>query len=252
MFRVSNLDPWYINLEHRQDRRALAESEVAKIGRPVRRFSAMLPSEWREVSETAPHIAGKKTSGNWLSMCHLLRTVQDTEFNLLLLEDDVMVCGDFCERMAYLEANMTLPYDVIFLGATFHLKRNAPNGLWHPEIGRDVELTPIKHVLRAYGVWSNHGMIVNGKSSGKILALMRSVMHEARGSDHALILVQPQLNAYVFVPGCVFQHDGKSDVAEGGDQFTRFSNFLKLGPYVYQDRLSNWDLDSFDWAEAKI
>ena len=92
-------------------------------------------------------------------------------------------------------------------------------------------------------------MIVRGRSAGKVLAAMRSVMSTARGSDHALILAQPQLQAYVFVPGCVFQRDGVSDVAEGGG-FTRFSDFKKMGPYVFQDRLTDWDVNSYDWAEA--
>ena len=78
---------------------------------------------------------------------------------------------------------------------------------------------------------------------------MRSVLSVARGSDHALILVQPQLDALVFVPGAVFQRDGVSDVAEGGG-FTKFSDFKKLGPYVFQDRLADRDIDGYDWAEA--
>jgi GR25 family glycosyltransferase involved in LPS biosynthesis len=251
-FSLANLDTYWINLESRPDRRKLMEAELANAGlTDARRFSAMTREEWREPIERAPRIAPFRTAGNWLSFCHLFRTIQDTDRQAMILEDDIFLARDIGKRLQYLEDAMTLPYDVIFLGATFHLKRNAPNGLWHPEIGRDVELTPIKHVLRAYGVWSNHGMIINGKSAGKILALMRSVMHEARGSDHALILVQPQLDAYVFVPGCVMQHDGVSDVAESGGT-TVFSNFLKMGPYVYQDWLSNWNPDEFDWAEAGI
>ena len=94
-------------------------------------------------------------------------------------------------------------------------------------------------------------MIVRGKSADKVLAAMRSVLSVARGSDHALILVQPQLQAYVFVPGCVMQHDGVSDVAEGGG-FTRFSDFMKMGPYVFQDHLNDWDINSYDWDEADV
>lgn len=250
-FSLKNLDTYWINLESRPDRREKMEAELAKVGlTDARRFSAMTREEWREPIERAPRIAPFKTAGNWLSLCHLFRTIQDTDRNALIFEDDVFFASDFTARLRYLEENMTLPWDVIFLGGCCHLKRNATNGLWHPEIGRDMELTPIKHVVRAYGAWSNHGMIVNGKSAGKILALMRSVMHEARGSDWALILVQPLLNAYMFVPGMVFQHDGVSDVAEDGG-ITVFSSCLELGPYVYQDKLSDWDLDTFDWAEAK-
>ncbi len=180
-----------------------------------------------------------------MSHTFLMRTVQNTDRDLLVLEDDVYLASDFMDRLQYLEDNMTLPWDYIALCGTFHV--NPP--VWHAgDIGRDVELTPIKHILRALGVWSNHGYIIRGRSVEKILGLMRSVMPSARGSDHALIMVQPQLNAYVFVPGMVFQHDMESDVGEG---VTKFSHFTNLGPYVFQDKLDQFDPDSFDWAEAR-
>lgn len=248
-FRIDRLDPWIINLDHRTDRWEAMQRELRRINLPARRFSAMTPDEFSEKPGAAPLIEGKKTSGNWASMAYLMRLNQGTDRDLLMLEDDVCFCSDFWERMAYLEDSLTFPWDVIFLGATFHLDRNAPNGRWHPERPNDVERTPLRHLFRSYGTWSNHGMIVRGRSAGKVLAVMRSVMDVVRGSDHALILVQPLLDAYVFVPGCVFQRDGESDVAEGGG-FTRFSDFRKMGPYVFQDRLVDWDIDGYDWAEA--
>ena len=248
-FRIDRLDPWVINLDHRPDRWATMQRELRRINLPARRFSAMTPNEFFEPPGAAPLIEGKRTSGNWASMAYLMRLNQGTDRDLLMLEDDVIICGDFWERMVYLEDNIDFDWDVIFLGATFHLDRNASNGRWHPERPNDVERTPFRHLFRSYGTWSNHGMIVRGRSAGKVLTAMRSVMGVARGSDHALILVQPQLQAYVFVPGCVMQHNGESDVAEGGG-WTQFSDFLKMGPYVYQHRLADWDVGSYDWAEA--
>lgn len=249
-FSIDKLDAYWINLESRTDRRERMERELRRINLQAKRFSAMTPDEYFEKPGAGPLIEGKKTSGNWASMAHLMRLNQGTDRDLLMVEDDVFFATDFWERMVYLEDNLDWPWDIVFLGACCHLDRNAPNGRWHPERRNDMQQTGRKHLFRSYGTWSNHGMIVRGKSAGRVLAAMRSVLHVARGSDHALILVQPQLDAYVFVPGCVMQHDGESDVAEHGG-VTTFSNFLKMGPYVYQDRLSDWDPDFFDWAEAK-
>ena len=252
-FSIRRLDPWYINLDRRTDRRETMQRELERINLPARRFSAMTPDEYSEPPGAGPLIEGRRTAGNWASMAHLMRLNQGTDRDLLMVEDDVYFAVDFWERMKYLEINLTMPWDVIFLGACFHLNRNTADGTyktrWHPERWNDVERTSSKHLFRAYGVWSNHGMIVRGQSAAKVLVAMRSVLPVARGSDHALILVQPQLDAYVFVPGMVMQRDGVSDVAENGG-FTRFSDFLKMGPYVFQDRLEDWDVDEYDWAEA--
>ena len=250
-FHIDRLDTFVINLDRRTDRWESMCRELRRINLPAKRFSAMTPDEFCEKPGAAPLIEGKRTAGNWASMVYLMRLNQETGRDLLMLEDDVFFASDWWERMAYLEDNIDFDWDVIFLGACCHLDRNAPNGRWHPERRNDMERTPLRHLFRSYGTWSNHGMIVRGKSAGKVLAAMRSVLPVARGSDHALIMVQPHLDAYVFVPGCVFQHNGVSDVAEGGG-FTRFSDFMKMGPYVFQDRLSDWDVDGYDWAEADV
>jgi len=76
---------------------------------------------------------------------------------------------------------------------------------------------------------------------------MQSVMPHSKGSDHALIQIQPDLNCYAFVPGMVFQHDMESDIGTG---ITQFSNFRKsLGEYVWADRLEDFDYDT--WARGR-
>ncbi len=245
-FRIANLDPWYVNLDHRTDRRLLIEGELSRAGLSARRFSAMTKEDYRGPAANAANMQSHPdTIGNWLSFTYLFRSVQNTDRDLLLLEDDAILAPDIMDRFRYLEEVMPDDWDILFLCGTFHCNP----AVWHrKDIGRDVEVTPVKHLLRAYGVFSNHGMVVRGSSSQKVLSLMNGVMPQALGSDHALILIQPQLNAYVFVPGCVFQRDMTSDVVPGG--FTAFSNFLNMGPYVYQDKMTDFDPDGFDWKEA--
>jgi GR25 family glycosyltransferase involved in LPS biosynthesis len=250
-FDADRLDPWVINLDHRTDRWEAMQVELRKVRVKARRFSAFTRDDWREPLSAIPLMlespGGKphKTVGNWLSHTFLMRTVAGTDRDLLVLEDDVFLAPDFWCRIGWIEQHLDVPWDVIFLCGTFHVR--PPQ--WHPEIGRDVEVTHMKHLLRAYGCWSNHGYVVNGRSAGRVLAAMREVMPRARGSDHALILAEPKLNCYVFVPGMVFQRDSRGDIGEG---LTRFSLFRKMGPYVYQDRLDDFDPLAFDWGEAAV
>ncbi len=246
-FSRSTLDTWYINLDKRTDRKAQIEAELARACLHGRRLSAFTKEDWTgPESDVVLMRPTANTIGNWLSHTYLMRTVQNTERDVLIVEDDTLLCADFQERLQYLEEYLPEDWDIVFLGATFHL--DPPQ--WHAEdLGRDVEVTDDPHLMRAYGVWSNHGYIVRGKSAGKILSLMRSIMPKAAGSDTALIMLQPQLKAYVMVPGAVFQRDSESDIGVG---ITRFSPFLKLGPYVYTEKLDDFDPANFDWKEAKI
>ena len=243
---ASTLDAWYINLDKRTDRKAQIEAEFARVNLPARRLSAFTKEDWTgPESDVAMMQKTPNTIGNWLSHTYLMRTVQNTDRDVLIVEDDTTLCADFQERLRYLEEHLPEDWDIAFLGATFHI--DPPH--WHAEaLGRDVATTDVPHLLRAYGVWSNHGYIVRGRSAGKILRMMRDIMPKAAGSDTALIMLQPQLKAYVMVPGAVFQRDSRSDIGVG---ITRFSGFLKLGPYVYTEHLNDFDPTEFDWKEAR-
>ena len=244
-FRRNNLDTWYINLDHREDRRAQIEAELSRVNLPARRLSAFTKGDWvGPESSVALMQPTPNTIGNWMSHTFLIGSGELTGRDVLVLEDDAILCADFQERLKYLAKHLPDDWDIVFLGATFHL--NPPH--WHKDtLGRDVELIGDPHLLRAYGVWSNHGYIVRAKSARKILDLMRGLMPSAKGSDHALIMSQPNLNAYVMVPGAVFQRDSESDIGKG---VTVFSGFKNLGPYVYTENLNDFDPTKHDWKEA--
>ena len=162
-----------------------------------------------------------------------------------VLEDDAMLCSDFRQRLEYIHDNWHEPWDIMYLGATYHTD---PGGVWHKELGRDFELTDVKHIHRVYGAFSNQGYVINPDSAGNILDMVESLMAVSRGSDDALIKIQPELNCYSFTPGMVFQIDGQSDI---GDGWTRFSHFREsLGPYVWSDRLGDFDYNEFfGWSD---
>jgi hypothetical protein len=96
-----------------------------------------------------------------------------------------------------------------------------------------------------------YAYLVNGRSVSKILDLFDRNVCRSRGIDDLYIMLEPELNTYCFTPGMAFQIDGPTDIGVGGDGWTRFSHFHKLGPYVFTKRLEDFGYDNFDWAEGK-
>lgn len=235
MISVANIDWHYINLAHRTDRKSHIEREFSKIGGlPATRFEALTKEDYDGPAEDVAKMQHTpNTIGNWLS--HTAVMAKATPGKVVgLLEDDALLCSDFHDRLRYIEERFSYDWDIFFLGATFHDDR----GQWHPELGHDHELTDTPHIVRLYGAFSNQGYLINGNSSAKILEMMQERMQHSTGSDHALIQIQPELQCYGFVPGMVFQIDGQSDI---GDGVTRFSNFLRMGQYVWTDTMEEFD-----------
>ena len=234
----------WVNLSHREDRRQHMAKELAKAGIEAERFEALRFEDYDGPEEDVRlMMPTKNTIGQWLSMMALWKTVSGKDQILGMLEDDVMICSDFMDRLRYIEEHFDKPWDIFFLGATVHVGR----AVWHPEIGCDCEPTGIPHIFRVWGAFSNQGMLTNGNSAEKILEMMEERKPESTGSDHALIQIQPKLNCYCFIPGMVFQIDSESDIGHG---ITRFSDFRRsLGEYVWADRLEDFDYDA--WAKDR-
>lgn len=233
----------YINLRHRTDRLEHVKKQLAKACIDAERFEALQKEDYSGPGEDVRLMQPTpNTIGNWLSHTALISKATPGKI-VGVLEDDALICSDMNERIDYIGKHCP-EWDIFFLGATFHTD---PGGKWHPELGRDFALVGIKHIVRVFGAFSNQGYLVNGNSSRLILSMMQERMKMSRGSDHALIMMQPFLKCYSFVPGCVFQIDGPSDVSPGG--FTRFSNFRKsLGPYVWADKMEDFDYD--EWEQS--
>ena len=240
--KLENILWYYINLDSRPDRREHIECETAKVEIKAERFNALRKENYDGPPENVAKMqATPNTIGNWLSHTAMFKMAARTGRIIGVLEDDAMICDDFVDRLRYVEGHFSKPWDIFFLGGTFH---DDPGGKWHPEIGRDFELTNVDHVVRVFGAFSNQGYLINPGSATKVLDRMNDVMPESTGSDHALIQIQPEFNCFCFVPGMVFQIDGPSDIGEG---ITKFSNFLKMGGYVWADKLE--DFNFFEWKE---
>ncbi len=237
---IANQIQWhYINLSHREDRRRHIHDQLAKASILATRFNALRKEDYTGPPEDVASMSHTpNTIGNWLS--HTAVIAKGKPGNIIgQLEDDALLCSDFQERLQYIENNFHGEWDIFFLGATFHDDR----GQWHPELGKDHELTDTPHIVRVYGAFSNQGYLINGNSAQKILSMMQERMPKSTGSDHALIQIQPLLQCFCFVPGMVFQIDSESDIGNG---ITVFSNFLKsLGQYAWTNTLAEFDYDAW-------
>ena len=257
--RCDDIEFFYVNLASRPDRREHAEGQFAKHGLFAERFEAFTPDEWPGPEEAVARMRPTPGAiGCYQSQTHLIRLAKGSDRLICVCEDDVLFCEDFNTRLQYIEDNFDEDFDIFWLGATFHVKATLPPGeqlwtekLWPGELGRDVELTPVKHILRTYCLWGTYSYIVNGRSVEKILKLFKDNVHRARGIDDLCMMLGRELKTFCFVPGMAFQIDGRTDIGVGGDGITRFSHFHKLGPYVFTERMEEFDPDKFELPVPK-
>lgn len=253
----------YVNLSYRKDRLAHMQNEIKKLGIPVERFEAIrtVDSGWNREPYKTMFNRTRGAIGCALSQMEIMKEALDRNMDCMVLEDDLMICQDFSERMDYAERFLnTHSWDIYWCGSTVSVNPpywNIPNNRELPLInplGRDAECTDDPRILRTFGCFCTYCYVINKESIQKIIDLLNSVMSESIGIDHSMIKLQPQLNTFCFVPGSVFQIDNQSDIGTG---ITAFTPFLKLNgtlensAYVYQDKIENFDPITFEWAEAK-
>lgn len=251
---MSLLDKTYtsfVNLDHRTDRlnRMLASLDAANV--PAVRTPGMLPKT------ALTHIGGSTRVQKMLQRtpgaigCHYsqVRVMEEAlhrDKHAFVMEDDLIFCSDFHQRIAHIEGFIQkYPWDILWMGGTFHV--NPP--WWHKKLGRDAETTDDPRMVRTYGAFCTYAYIVNKVSIAKVLERLDAIVHLSIGIDWAMIQLQPQLYTFAYVPGCITQYDNQSDIGKG---MTYFSGFKKLGPYWFQDKLTDFDPTTFNWAEAKV
>lgn len=251
---MNNIEWYYVNLAHRTDRDETTRSQFATHGIAAKRFEAFTPDEWPgDPAKVAvmgstgiPGVGGGTPGaiGCQQSQLHVMRMVQGTDRVVGICEDDVCFCEDFNARLdlvrAFCESH---EWDIFWLGGTFHIPP-----VWHKddEIGKDVEPTDDPRVLRTFGIWSTYAYLVNGRSVRRILEICDEHIHESVGIDYlAIKWLEPELKTFCFVPGCVKQFDGLSNIGNG---ITTFSHFANLGPHWYADRMEDFDPLTLDWT----
>lgn len=236
----------YLNLEHRVDRRERMENSLTALGlhawrTPGGQAYAGDQERVRVMRERTPG-----TIGCYVGQCAIMQEALKLGLHAFVMEDDVVFCDDFWDRLKiigwFLDAR---PWDIFWFGGTYHL--NPP--VWHKDdLGRDVERTNNDRILKTYGIWSTYAYLVNRESIQKVLHGLERVLPTSVGIDTSMIQLQPEWETFCFAPGCVKQYDSWSDI---GNDMTYFSNFDKLGPHWYQERMEHFNPGMYNWAEAQ-
>lgn len=249
----------YVNLDHRMDRYHHMQGQINKAGIVAHRQRALY---WKDVLIEPKHQTMYNRTpgaiGCWESQVVVMKKALELNLHAIVLEDDLYFCSDFTKRLDYIfnwtESN---DWDIMWLGGTVH----SP-AYWHPKgpsgmrpdvsahLGYDMQTTNDPRIIRTYGAFSTHSYIVNRNSIAKIISLLDKHMHESIGIDHCMIRIQPQIKAFMFVPGCVKQIDNTSDIGNG---MTIFSGFSKLNgtiensDYWWQDKMEDFNPETFNW-----
>ena len=235
------IDWRYINLKANPERAAATVAELSRAGISAERFEARTGDQYDGPQDAIAKYATAGSIGCTLSHVCLIEQASKRGHGIVgIVEDDVVLCDDFQERLQYIEENFRKPWDMFFFGGTYHT-----DPTWHkdtPGLGRDFELTDTRHIVRTYGTWCSYAYLLNCRSAGKVLDAVRKNMHRSTAIDHLFILIEPELQCYGFTPGMAIQRDGWSTITHA---YTEFSGFLPLGPHIWAKRLPDFDWDAW-------
>lgn len=249
-----NLYASYINLDHRTDRLKHMEEQLSRIGLSAVRTRGLLPTEIKEPAEKLAVMQNRTPGaiGCHYSQVSIMETALSLGKSALVMEDDLVFCDDFNERMKIVEQFLDgKEWDVFWLGGTYHIPAewhrlkdgkhvNADLQMCECKLGVDHEETDNKFIRMTYGIWSTYAYIVNYNSLPKILKLLDENVHLSMGIDWLFILLQPQLKTFCFNPGMVKQFDNVSDIGRMGDgspAITHFSGFKHLGEHWFKEKI---------------
>ena len=253
MFNWKNCYTKYINLDHRNDRKYHMESELQKYNINAERFSAIKTSDrvWDDDKIKTMRKYGREgTIGCYYSQFELMKEAIGTDKDVFVMEDDLIFCSDINQRMQEVEEFLnTHTWDIFWLGSTVHINPCVWHSGNHPELlesslGKDAEPTDNPRIMRTYGCWSTYAYIVNKNSLEKILYMLDKNIAEMGAIDKLFIKLQPELHTYSYVPGCVKQLDGYSDII---NTVNPFSFFASLGDYWWQDKKEDFDPVDIKW-----
>ena len=242
----------FVNLKHRKDRLERMEETLATRNIPAVRKEALYPADVTDKIQPACRLRVMQNRTPGAIGCHfsqvaIMEKALELGKHAWVMEDDVKICPDIHERLAYMQKFCNShPWDILWLGGTFHVR--PPH--WHTKapLKRDAECTDDPRMMRTYGAFCTYAYIVNRNSIKTVMEGLDFWLDKSMGIDWAMIQIQPHLYTYAFVPGCMTQHDGKSDIGKG---MTIFSGFKKLGPYWFANHMNDFDPTKFNWHEAK-
>lgn len=273
---IENLYCGYLNLDSRQDRRDHMAVQLTKASINAVRHRGRLPHEF-DLNDPKLNVMRNRTPGAIGCMYGQMEIMQEAlkrGKNAMVLEDDIIVSSDLQKRLEYINdwtnglshhglhdsdgwtRHEKREWDIVWLGAPFHV--NPP--FWHPigksgmppdcsaNLGYDVLPTDDPRMIRTMGAYCTFAYIVNVDSIQKILDYLEWFMPQTIGIDYSFLAAakfKPELKFFSFVPGCIMQRDNMSDIGTG---MTVWSGQLRNGPYVFQDKMEDFNPSEYKWS----
>jgi len=235
----------FVNIDSRPDRLDSVVFQFHKHGiKNFVRQRGMLPHEYAGDPKKV-EVMMKRTPGAvgcHYSQVQIMIEAEKLGKHAFVCEDDIILCEDFNERLSIIESFLAHnKWDIFWFGGTYHKEPT-----WHKNphphdmrqcncnLNRDYEPTTNERVVRTFGAFATYCYLVNKNSIGKILKMLDENVHLSMGIDWEMMLLQPKLKTFAFVPGCVKQMDNMSNIGNG---MTYFSGFEKLGEHWYKERM---------------
>lgn len=238
----------FVNLSERADRLQHVKQQFEKAGIHAVRTPGKYPHQF-DRNDPDLQVQWRRTPGSigcMMSQMELMARAYENRKSAMVFEDDVVLCSDFKKRLNYLFAFLDKQpnWDVAWLGGTVHINPShwhvggANPDLPNTKLFGDAQPTDDPRIIKCFGAFCTYAYIVNYRSIPKVLDLLIKVMPESMGIDWSFIRLGDQLDTFMFVPGMVKQMDNQSNIGSG---ITYFSGFLRLGEYVYQDVMEDFD-----------
>lgn len=242
----------FLNLDQRTDRLAHMNKELERVGIKAERTRGQKPNEF-DRNDPRFQVQWNRTPGSlgcMMGQHQIMEEAYRRGKSAMVFEDDIVICSDFKERLKhfgnFLEGK---DWSVAWLGGTIHLNppfwrtgRN-PDLIGH-NLGKDAEPTEDPNIIKCYAAFSTFAYIVNYEKIPEVLRLLEEVMPISMGIDWSFIKLGERLNTFMYLPGCVKQMDGPSNIGNG---MSYFSGFARLGDYWFQDKAEMFDPKTIQW-----
>ena len=213
-FTLKSSHIYVINLERRKDRLDNIEKEMKKHSLEYEIFKAAdglfmeVPKDSKKINEiNAQYILGCMVS-HW-------GVVEDAWKNrypfIIVLEDDIILCEDFIERIKIIEG-YKLDFDILYIGGHFD------------DLNISLENTEHKYIKRVNSVSGTYGYIINSSIYEDIL---NNCNYNYGIDEFYSKKIQTKNNCYAFIPFLVDHQKGYSDIAETTIDYGKTHRFYK-------------------------
>jgi len=193
-----NLDWYYINLEHRSDRKMNC---LNLLGKNAKRINAIIGKNiWNSDIHTNLKFWNAGAYGCYLSHVKAIETFyfKSSKNECIICEDDISISTQFWEHFKIIRHSLPKEWDVIYLSVNMFIGKNA-------EIYSD-------HFLTSHGSTGAMCYMINKKSAKFILDyILRSKSIEC---IDILLSTIPNIKQYVYIKKIVKQMKSYSDIVE--------------------------------------